>query len=159
MKYVLIEQDEKETGGLTFCEGIFDDLRTALGAMYLRIEDFHDSYRKPDEVFIVGELFNLDGDGGMAVEVEYKAPSWEKSCKDIYMVLEYEDDHGMEAEFPNVYSYGWAKCPACKRDFQRYPDNYMGATYCPFCGQKLRWKNYNELVKTHERLKIKGDKQ
>ena len=158
MKYVLIEQDNTENGGSTFCEGIFDDLRTALGEMYLRIEDFHDSYRKEDDFFKVGELFDLNGDGGMAVEVEYKAPSWEKSYTDVYMVLEFEDDKGMEAEMPDVYSYGWAKCPACKRDFQRYPDNYMGATYCPFCGQKLRWNRYNELVRVNERLKLTKDK-
>lgn len=158
MKYVLVEQDERDDGGATFCEGIFDDLRTALGAMYLRIEDFHDSYRNPEDVFNVGQLFDLDGDGGMAVEVEYKAPSWEKSCKDIYMVLDWDDDKGREAEMPNVYIYGWAKCPACKRDFQRYVDNTHGAMYCPFCGQKLKWQQYNELVRTRERLKLNKEK-
>jgi len=89
-KYIRV--DEVSDGSL-FCGGIFDDIRTAIGSMYLDIDDFHDSYRDEGSLFIVNDMYQLE-DGGIGVDVEFKHPSWEKSETERYMVLVYNEKDG-----------------------------------------------------------------
>ena len=87
MKYVRVDQ---LASGSFFCSGIFDDMRTALGSVYLDIDEFHDSYREEGCQFDTHDMFYLE-DGGLCVEIEFKHPSWEESETERYMILEYEE--------------------------------------------------------------------
>ena len=56
----------------------------------------------------------------------------EKECRNIYQVDE-------ETEHIEVYAITCYNCPKCNKEIQ------IHTNYCPYCGQKLDWKqNENE---------------
>ena len=88
-KYVYVEELD---GGAMFCGGIFDTLEEALGRAMIDIWDFKNNYKDEGDIFEISDLYEMDGEGGKAICVEYKAACWEKSCKSYYFFLYYDTE-------------------------------------------------------------------
>ncbi len=87
-KYVVVNEHD---GGGVFCYGIYDDYDVAIGVAMRNILDFKQSYTDEGDVFDLTEPYRMEGDGGDAITVTYKAAGWENAKKDYYYVLFTED--------------------------------------------------------------------
>lgn len=73
--------------GAMFCTGIYDDFEKALGATMLDIYDFKDSYRKEGDLFAIGDLEDVEGEGGVFITVKFKATTWNEGHEHYYYIL------------------------------------------------------------------------
>jgi len=85
-KYIVIE-DHSPDGGL-FCLGVFEDIDKAFGVALRNIWDFKESYKEEDgDIFTYTSPYMMEGDGGYAIKVDYKASSWENEETKYYYIL------------------------------------------------------------------------
>ena len=89
MKYIAIE-DHVENG--MYCIGIFNDHRTAVGAIVSNLWEFQKSYKKPGDCFSYSTLEPMEGYGGEMMKVTFKAACWEQPKEHNYFVLYAEED-------------------------------------------------------------------
>ena len=89
MKYVTINQ--QENGG-TFCMGIFNNSKTAIGDVMDHIWDFQTGYQDEGDTFKIVGPYTLPDGGGTGFQVTFKAKSWKDSCKEYYYILDVEDE-------------------------------------------------------------------
>jgi len=87
-KYVVVNEHD---GGGVFCYGIYNDYDTALGVIMKSIRDFMQSYTDDGDEFRYTLPYRMEGDGGDAIAVTYKAAGWGNAKKDYYYVLFTED--------------------------------------------------------------------
>lgn len=81
-----------DSGNMTiFCTGIYDDFEKALGATMWDIFDFKDSYKGEHDFFEIGDLEELDGDGGLYITVTFRSAAWNENCVHHYYIL-FEDE-------------------------------------------------------------------
>lgn len=83
-KHIAIE--EHDSGGM-FCLGIYDDHKTAVGAIMESLWDFKAGYKSEGSIFEHTELNMMEGSCGEVMTVKYKAPSWKKLNEQYYYVL------------------------------------------------------------------------
>ena len=80
-----------------FCTGIYNDFEKALGASMFDIYDFKDNYRNDGDFFEIGDLEELDCDGGVFIRIRFKAGVWKEPEENIYYIL-FQDEAGKEDE-------------------------------------------------------------
>ena len=80
-----------------FCTGIYNDFEKALGATMFDIYDFKDNYRKDGDFFDIGDLEELEGDGGLFIIVRFKVETWNEPAEHIHYIL-FQDEAGKEDE-------------------------------------------------------------
>lgn len=88
---------EDHGDGAMFCTGIYNDFEKALGASMFDIYDFKNNYRKDGDFFEIGDLEELDGDGGLYIMVTFRSAAWNENLVHYYYIL-FQDDEEKGAE-------------------------------------------------------------
>lgn len=87
-----------EAGNMTmFCTGIYDDFEKALGATMWDIFDFKESYKDEGDFFEIGDLEELEGDGGLCITVTFRSSVWKVNHIHRYYIL-FQDEEEKGAD-------------------------------------------------------------
>lgn len=84
-QYIVIEDNSPSSG--MFCLGIFDDIDKAFGVALKHIWSLQESFEEPDDKFTYTAPYIMDGNGGYAIKVDYKAADWEKDNTCYYYII------------------------------------------------------------------------
>lgn len=83
--YIVVEDNGPLSG--MFCLGIFNDRDKAFGVALRHIWSLQENFEEPDDKFTYTSPYMMDGNGGYAIKVDYKASCWEKEITSYYYIL------------------------------------------------------------------------
>jgi hypothetical protein len=84
-RYVVVIQTDD---GASFCNGIYDDYRIALGVLMDSIFDVWENYDEDKgDYFKIGKPYEMDGEGGECINISYRSACSDRECMECYMIL------------------------------------------------------------------------
>lgn len=93
-RFIAIE-DYKEDG--MFYIGAFESYQLALGVLMNDVFDLRDCYTHDDDLFDIGDLVPMAGDGGTCIDVRFRRGKSGKTYTQSYLIL-FDDGEGKRPE-------------------------------------------------------------
>ena len=91
-RFVVVQENED---GAHWLMAVTDSAAEAWGTVMMDVWDFSQSYKDEGDVFEIGIPFRMDGDGGYALVVRYKAACWthldQPKTQRYYVLFDYKD--------------------------------------------------------------------